>query len=303
MAFGMKRKNKEVKENPIIEAKKNSIVLIGPVGSGKSLISEALSQRIGLPVIPLDLMRHCPKSTQEIEHRMHDCKKEIQDLGKNRRFFDPMEYEDKMWGYERVLHKLRNQYEMRKLLPNLPNYFEMGYRGDVEDKLRKYGIIAWHFYQKQFENQLLQALADQLNFPCIIDMGGGMVISLDDKYKTVVEEIKKHDPDLIKYFDFSKIGFDQIKDVMGQFSNVICLELPSNYKATMAKAGRDKLNESFIASGQFKELGTPVSVDGLINGEKCNLERRDEIVDEIQHYVNSNAQTQSGLYQDENIER
>ena len=39
-----------------------SIVLIGPVGAGKSFLSVELGKKYNLPVICLDLMRHCPSN-------------------------------------------------------------------------------------------------------------------------------------------------------------------------------------------------------------------------------------------------
>lgn len=265
-----------------------SIILIGPAGSGKSLISTELSKKTGLPVIDTDIMRHCPKTIDEIKNSDRDIIEKLENLDKKLISCDDSQQED----IKKQIADLKNsrlicakQIETRTLLPNLPNYEDMGFNGEVSDLVKnKYGIIAWHFYQKQFENQLLQALTQQLDSPCIVDMGSGMAVSLDMYYKDLSKKFKKVDPELyLKNFDLSKIGAYQIAGALHGFKNIVNLNLPNDFKYTMQKAAADELNTYFISTRQYQRLATSsVDIDGLINGNTFNPEVLAKIVGDIQ---------------------
>lgn len=286
------------------EVQEQTVVLIGPVGAGKSLISSELSQRNGIPVITTDIMRHCPKSLEEIKKARRKAIELIEDKGielvgcddleKRKRLRDEVKkLKNDVWVYGRQL-------EMRKLLPNLPNYEELGYNPEVfkikgleQLGLKEKGLdkVAWHFYEKQFENQLLQALTEQLDFACVIDMGGGMSISLDDEYKKVAEIFEKANPELYhKHFDLSKIGFDHIQTALSPFKNVVELQLPDNYKQTMHKAsGNSQLNDLFMASGQNSQLATStIQVNGLISNNSVNHDRLTSLCESIENTSEQN---------------
>lgn len=264
--------NKEVYEN--------SIVLIGPVGAGKSLISTKLGEKTGMPVITTDLLRHCPKNLEEIDAKERQIVNRFAELDDcNSLDVDKVEIgwlKNQLWVCKR-------QKEMRTLLPNVPNYEEMGFDGRVSNYARDLGLVEWHFYQKQFENQLLKAIVENLQTPAIIDMGGGMAISLDEEYEDIAYDLQDFNPVMFKkYVDMNQIGFNHIKETLAPFKNVVELVLPEEYKESMEKASLDKLNDKFISSGQYAMLATKhVSVEGLISEVDYNAERANQIVDEI----------------------
>ena len=50
------------------EALQKSIVLNGPVGSGKSLLARELSSRLGYPIVSTDMLRHLVTSENLKSH-------------------------------------------------------------------------------------------------------------------------------------------------------------------------------------------------------------------------------------------
>ncbi len=261
----------------------NSIVLIGPVGAGKSLLSSKLGEKTGMPVITTDLLRHCPKNLEEIEARKVGLLERINKLENSKSFKSQS-------GLQAEINSLKNecwvcdrQIEMRTLLPNVPNYKDLGFDSRISNYARELGIVEWHFYQKQFENQLLKSVVSNLKTPAIIDMGGGMAISLDEEYEDIAYDLKTFNPVMFqRYVDMSNIGFNHIKEALAPFKNVVELVLPEEYKESMEKASLDKLNDKFIKSGQYAMLATKhVSVEGLISEVDYNAERANQIVDEI----------------------
>ena len=265
-----------------------SIVLIGPVGAGKSLISSELSKVTGMPVVMFDLLRHCPKTVEEIEHRQVRIKEKIQELSNAFNSTTDAEARNAM-GQE--LRHFRNedwvcdmQKDMRRLLPNVPNYEDMGFNGEVSNFARSLGDLAWNFYQKQFENQLLEAVMNQLQTPAILDTGGGVAVSLDDDFAVLAEQLYDKYPDVFsKYMNMNNIGFDIIQREMSKCPTVVNLVLPNNY-ASMDKAnGNQNINDRFIASGQYEQLATlNVPVEGLVEGNSVNRDRLGQIVNTIQ---------------------
>lgn len=53
----------------------NSIILIGPVGAGKSLIANELGKKIKMPVVSTDILRFCPMNVEDI----NSCQKKLND--------------------------------------------------------------------------------------------------------------------------------------------------------------------------------------------------------------------------------
>lgn len=285
----------EMKKYTRDEIETQSVILIGPVGSGKSLISQKLSKETSMPVITTDLLRHCPKTIEEIDKKYENCLNRIEQTQIETKSAK------KVSEYEKLKRRmddlfldceiLKNQRELRELLPNVSNYSDYGWNRDVSKYVMdRFGMVAWHFYQKQFENQLLQELISKLDRPCIIDMGGGMSISLDKDYHKLAEQFKEINEDLFRqYFDLSKIGFSQIKTMLKPFSNIVELKLPYDYKKTMLKAKNDKLNPKFISSGQNRKLATSVvSVKGILQDGRPNDQVVNKIVKDIINKKNEN---------------
>ena len=130
------------------EALQKSIVLNGPVGSGKSLLARELSSRLGYPIVSTDMLRHLVTS-ENLESHHPDYLRQL-----------------------------------REFLPNVRNYSQMGFKPKVSAYIeKKFGKTAWHFYQKQFETLLLKEIVENIECPVILDLGGGMGISLDENYK------------------------------------------------------------------------------------------------------------------------
>ena len=274
------------------EQTKNEVVfIIGPVGAGKSLISSELGKRNNLPVITTDIMRHCPKTFEEIKSKTKSISLDIEEFEKKLNSSNDVKLKEKLklklkdlfnekWVFER-------QFEMRKLLPNLPNYEELGFNGDVSNFLRdKFGIVAWHFYQKQFENQMLKALCEQLNFACIVDMGGGMSISLDEEYAKLDKQFRQLNEKLyLKYIEQSKIGFKHIQQALKPYHHIVELELPKDY-SMFERASKDELNKLFISSKQNKQLATEtICVDGIIEKGKINHSVLSSICNQIENTI------------------
>lgn len=269
---------------------KNSYVIIGGVGAGKSLISRHLQEKVDLPVITTDLLRHCPKTLEEINSRLKNTENEIIEIQNKLNSCTNPAQSKKL---EELLAEKKNDcwvlYEQRfyrEKMPDLPNYHNYGYNGDVSNYLRKnFGMVAWHYYQKQFEQLLLEDICKHYNGPAILDMGGGMAISLDQDYLQLHNKFKVLAPTLYaKYFTrLDKIGFDRIQNVMQNFNNVIYLKLPEDYSNHGTRAMHDKLNPLFISSHQFDELATKIiDVSNLFNNNQINMNELNKITTHIQ---------------------
>lgn len=280
-------------------ARAESIVLIGPIGAGKSLISSELSKRNNLPVITTDIMRHCPKTVEEIRKQKLKIRQDIEFLkGELSSCEDDKQCEE----ITAKIKKLKNdewvcqrQIEMRTLLPNLPNYDDFGCDTDTSSVLRKkFGLLACHYYEKQFENQLLQALSAQVDFACIIDMGGCMSISLDKEYSKLDKQFREIDEKLyLKYFDLTKYGFSIVKGAISPFKNIVELQLPKNYKKTMQRAGDSELNDLIIQSGQNHQLATQtIQVAGHVDGNQANWEQVRLLCEQIEQLNCLNVELQ-----------
>lgn len=238
------------------EIRKKSIIINGPVGSGKGIVSTSLGKKLNIPVISTDVFRFLPEKEYF--------------LNKN---LDNLNERDKIL------------FEYRKLLPDVPNYKQLGFDSKANDMIAKqFGLTAWHFYQKQFETKLLIEILKQLKTPSIIDLGGGMGISLDKDYQLLENKAKEIDKNLFeKYFPLKDyVGFDKIKALLQQFDNVVYLQLPNNYQDYMEKASLDRLNPVFISTGQYQDTATQtVNVRNLIFFSQVNWNRLETLTDEI----------------------
>ena len=244
---------------------KDSIVLIGPVGAGKSLLAQELSLATGLPVISSDRLRHLIGFSQI--KNMDISKLDV----KQQQEFDELL---KLWD---LLLKVGFS---EKKLSNF--YSKHGFRKELSQEIeKKYGPIGWHFYQKQFELELLRYITSKLKQPVILDFGAGMTISLDKDYQKISQIMAREDKNLYAAC-FKIFSFKDIKREVGKFQNVVYLQLPRDYKAKMDKASKDKLNDIFLSTKQYEELSKKtINVDGLINGSEKNKEKAKSIVGEI----------------------
>lgn len=245
------------------------IVLNGPMGSGKTVISFALADKLGMKAINLDTFRF---------------------LARRAEAYDPLiEQEEDAFEIQRLkLHK-----SFRQQFPNIKNFIDFGYNGEVCKKFRnRFGILGLHLYTKQFDNMLLEEILNKLDEPCIIDMGGTMGIALEGKYRSLLSAAALEDPALIQNFIKTEyMGFDKIQNFLTNFSNVVELRLPEDYKTTNRKASRSELNETFIDSGQYSAGATmTITTDRLVYFEgtkqKLNQSRLDEIIEEIFQNLN-----------------
>lgn len=265
-----------------------SVVIVGPVGVGKSLISEKLGKRLNMPVVTLDIMRHCPhaidvifaskqRALEEVD-RLKKQLKETKDIAQAERIsVNIQQLENDIWVCDR-------RTEMRQLLPNLPNYNDMGFNPDVSKYVYDtFGIVAWHFYQKPYEIRLLKAVCEQLDRPCIIDCGGGMPITLDKDYKKLDARFKEIDADnYLRFFNLKECDFGKIKNALKPFDNVVYLTLSSDDKNFGRKERASTQNEKFIATGQYDKLCThKVDTSGLILPKRYDAKVLDDILDDI----------------------
>lgn len=247
---------------------KDSIVLIGPVGAGKSLLAQELSLATGLPVISSDRLRHLIGLSQ-----IKDTDISKLDEKQQREFADLLKFWD-------VLLKVGFS---EKKLSNF--YSKHGFNKELSQEIdKKYGPIGWHFYQKQFELELLRYITSKLKQPVILDLGAGMTISLDKDYQKIAQKMLIEDKKLYNACFNKKISFDfkDIKKELKKFQNVVYLQLPKDYKTKMTKAANDKLNDIFLSTKQYEELSKmTINVDGLINGNEKNKAKAESLVGEI----------------------
>lgn len=266
----------------------DSYILIGPMGSGKTLISSSLGKKLDMPVITLDMMCHCPHSIEEIEKEHKKLKNDKISAEKERELCTNREEYNHL---TREINSLENDIwvcekraAMRKLLPNLPNFHDLGFKGEVADYLDKnFGGSARLFYRKQFENKMLQSLIEQLPCPCVIDMGGTMSVAMEDEYQQFAQKFEQLDKNLFyQNFDLNNSRFDIIEQALKPFKHVVALSLPTDYKQATDRAAQDPYNEKFIQSGQYERLATQIiDVSHLVQDNKINREKLYEIVNTI----------------------
>lgn len=227
-----------------------SIVLNGAAGSGKSLLARELSKTLGYPVISTDTFRHLPSQKYWNDFDLLPQERKKLELEKLRNAF---------FNGSTPLHIVENELKkMRESLPNVRNYEQMGFDPNVSQIIdRQFGKVAWHFYQKQFETALFEEIVENITTPVVLDLGGGMGISLDKDYKKLEEMARNVDEKKFKaIFPMrAEIGFDKIKSLLDNFPNVVYLELPNDF-FHLQKASKDPLNKIFLSTHQYEETAT-----------------------------------------------
>ncbi len=273
-------------EHNISLAREKSIVLQGPIGIGKSTIAEELSKCTGLPHVWADTLRECPKDCEQIERKIKDYEQEIERLEKDN---TSEAIKETIIMYKHMLWLQKNYLSQRQLFPTLPNYADFGFSPEVSSCLRDcYGPVAWHMYHKQFENLLLQELTRTVDFPCILDLGGGMASSPKAAYDKAVEEILASDNHYFSQwrlegiFNFKRMDFGIIENSLKPFKNVVTFKQKVK-NANGRGEGAEKLNEAFLSSGDFDKTATKtVDVTGLFDkNSNLNSNKVDEIVSSI----------------------
>ena len=265
-----------------------SIVLIGPTGCGKGLISVKLAQKLKMPIISTGTLKYCPSTLEEIDAEIEaytklreDLKEEFRNVRDLRRRKNIRQESNLAKGCIQRLNKMAHA---RTLCPHVSNYEKLGYDVEVARRLgKKYGTVAWHYYQKQFEGQFLDEIMQDVWSPCILDVDGGLPISLEEQYAKLDKRFRATDENkYLLYSDLDEIGFAKTYEKFLNFKHVVHLCLPENYKNTMLKAGSEPLNELFIATGQYEQLQTSqVCVEGLVDYGEKDEERLEQIVDTI----------------------
>ncbi len=271
------------------EIAKQSIMLMGPVGAGKSLLSQNLKKRTGKLAITLDIMRHCPKDVKVIEAEKAEAENRVvvirKMLGEEKDPRRVAELERQLARTENLIWVCDTRIPIRKALPKLPNYEELGYNEkisrEIQDRAGELGLnrsVAWHYYQKRFENELLGSLVEQLEVPAIIDLGGGVPICLTKDYQIIYKKAVEMGFDIEEYMPKPEVLEKQTNEVFGAFpkENIFYLELPRDYKKTMEKAGHEPLNDTFIGTGQYQErAGEIIKVGEMIEGKTINQDAVD----------------------------
>lgn len=252
-----------------------SIILNGPMGSGKTLIASELASITGMKALHLDTMRF------------------LQDKELIQWQIEQEQDEDELKRHKLML-------SIRKDFPKIKNFSDFGFSSEVSKKFGSFfGVFGKYVYKKQFDSMLLEDVLKKIEEPCIIDMGGTMGVSLDEKAKSMLEILAKESPDLVyENINYQYMGFNKIKNFLGKFSNVIELKLPEDYQEKNDKASRSELNQFFIESGQYSETATAsISVDGLISivdgKDQINFEKLDDITSEIVAICSQNDKEKS----------
>lgn len=266
-------------------AQANSVILQGPMGVGKSTVAEELSKQTSLPHVWVDTLRECPRDIDKIEDDIKDIKEQIANIEKTGRGSgSAMEmlafYKSLLWLHENYLVQ-------RKLFPNLPNYFDFGFEHEISTTLNNcYGPVAWHMYHKQFENRLLEEITNQVDFPCILDLGGGMATSPTAAYnKERIKILNSGNHYFAEWrmgaiFDYKKMDFSVIEKSLKPFKQVVTLKSDNCFSKGAAS---DKLNEIFVATGDFDKTAT-LSVDAndlFPDKHTTNKDKLNQIVAQI----------------------
>lgn len=271
-------KERKMSKKEILE---KSIVLNGPMGSGKTTISIELGREMKMPVIHLDTMRFL------LSEKDYDMLLKMET--------DPFE-----------IKRLTFLRDVRKTFPKIKTFNDFGFNSIVCKEFRDYfGVLGRHLYTKQFDNMLLEEVLKRIDQPCIIDMGGTMGISLDWKYRTLFSVVRNENPKLVdNYINFEYMGFEKIQEFLAHFGHVVELRLPENYKTVNKKAEKSELNEIFITSGQYNTCATMViNIDDLVRSNEgkddINMNRLIDIVDEIIANVRE-KEGETSLFYEEN---
>lgn len=265
-------------------AKEKSIVLVGPIGVGKSIVAEELAKQTGLPHIWADTFRECPKDLKEIQsivelykNRIENLEKQIAECSDDER---KKNYLIELDEYKRYLWRENNFLEQRRLLPDLPNYFDFGFDPRVANYFKNmFGVGAWHMYHKQFENMLLEEIVKRIDFPCILDLGGGMGACPEKVYHETLQNIESCKTKFLtkeklnSYLNLDKIKFSIIENSLKDFGMVV--ELVNSGKTSSQKMQNEKeLNDILSCSKDYDRLANYKVDTAKMFDKNCNLNEK-----------------------------
>ncbi len=277
----------------IFLAKKSSIVLLGPTGVGKSIVAEELAKQTKLPHIWADTFRECPKDLKEIQriidlykNRIENLEKQIAESGDDER---KKNYLSELNEFKKYLWRENNFLEQRKLFPDLPNYYDFGFDPRVANYFKNmFGVGAWHMYHKQFENMLLEEIVKRIDFPCILDLGGGMGACPEKFYNKTLQNIENCKTKFLtkeklnSYLNLDKIKFNSIKNSLKDFGMVV--ELVNSGKTSSQKMQDEKeLNDILSFSKDYDKIATYKVDTAKMFDEDYNL--NENVVKELSRQI------------------
>lgn len=296
------------------KALKETIVLCGPMGVGKSLVGKELAKKTGLPWVQLDTLRHCPRTIEEIETLQHSVELDI--IGEKQYLYKLIEQyqseedeekqkpigqkivdiQDKINDGEHFVAVSEKRKVLRTMFPGLVSYEDLGFSPRIEyqiiEKAKSAGLnpnVAWSLYAKYFEIEIMKDIVNKINAPVILDLGGGMPVVLDDEFKKFekLSRIFFITPETYK----SAIPYTpeqeraEIENIFKNFDRqkVVSLHLPEEYESQDRRASRDKLNPYVIASGDLDRYSDTIIETGgmVISDEKVSKKKVSAVVDQI----------------------
>lgn len=253
----------------------NSVVIIGGVGVGKSLVSNRLSAVTGLEVVNVDEYRHLP-TIKEIKKVLGDPHL-------------PPPRRDEFLHYK----------HLREKHPNIRNYRQFGFKPEISQYLEhNFGKVAWHYYQKAFENMLMQDICENVSGAVILDVGGGMPVCLDREYDRLRAKFESLDRKLF-YREFNHLDWvnkEVTHGIYTGFKNVIHLETPEHKSDRSDRALDNVLNRYFLASMDYEKVArTTIDTTGLFVGGKYVDSKLDSIIDTIEESMSSTGDIEESM--------
>lgn len=267
------------------KAPKGTTVLIGPMGVGKSLLAKELSKKTGMPVLQLDIMRHCPKTIREIEKSEYETildvvglKEELNNVGDKLTDEARENIVKAIRSKENFISVCEKRKKLRAEYPELINYESIGYKFseqyNIIEKAKECGMdpnIVWSYYQKFYEIEFLRATVAQLKKPVILDLGGGVPIVLKEEFEKCEYKARLLFVSNLQLRDAIPYTPDEMqKELDGVFesfdkSKIVSLHLPENYEEQDRRSARDKLTKKFIKSGQYDNYaGATIDTTGMV---------------------------------------
>ena len=265
-------KEKERKEERITkrDVREKSILIMGSIGVGKTLIANSLHETTGLPVVDFELLKQCPKNPTMLLARIATLEYYIDKFVAQTKGKTPNDDPGLFKRIDNLVKeekKCEAQIELRKILPRVTNYENLGYNPNMASILRsKFGELTWHLYEKQYETEVLEDVLRTAKIPIILDMSASTPISLVEPYAGVIQDLFRR-PFISSNCNLRKISFGLIEKVIEPYSNVIYLKVNSSPQLPKSHLS---FNEKLLrADFQYERLATmTLEVDGLRTGDR-----------------------------------
>ena len=248
----------------------NSVVLVGGLGAGKSLIARTLSKKHKVEYITVDEFRHLP-SLKVIKQVLGD-------------HTTPPRKHDQFLHYK----------HLREKYPTIKSYDDFGFKMNVAEYLRhNFGIVAWHFYVKPFENMLIKDICEKVNGSIILDTGAGFAVSLDDNYSRLKTKFESLDKKLFnkEFNHLEYVNKDVTYNLFKPFKHVYYITMPEDKALRSEKAQGDELNKYALSSGDYEKVSThTVDTTGLFSTKPYNDGALHQIIENIEdNYFNNQS--------------